>query len=268
MERVGFRLDRKINLVLNVFLVLVCIYILGLLANNYLLPVVTASKPIQVGSPANVRELKLKAQKKTVLLFLRSGCQYCTNSAGFYKRLMSRRSMIGEPYDVLALFSQDDKNADTYLQKIGLSSIENNRIDYKNLAIEGTPTLAIVDGAGVVSDVWRGYLRVSQRMEVYKALGFVTQENFMISLKDLAIQASQSEDIFVIDIRDRATFADDHLSYARNIPSDELLVRAVNEIPEKRRIVVIGGGVEENAFASDLLNDQGFSEVRILDSEL
>lgn len=115
MEQSWFGLGRKFDLFLNVFLIIVSIYIVGLLAKNYLLPIGAASKEVRVGSAAHIQGIDLKVQSKTVLLFLRSDCGYCTRSAGFYQRLLSQRSSLSRPYDVLALFSDDDLKSDAYL---------------------------------------------------------------------------------------------------------------------------------------------------------
>lgn len=96
----------------------------------------------------------------------------------------------------------------------------------------------------------------------------MVQDDLMISLEELGKRQSQGENIFVVDTRDRPIFAEDHLLYAHNIPFDELSVRGLNEIPGGAEIIIVGGSVEENAFAYDLLSDQGFTGMHILDGEL
>ncbi|MEJ7623718.1 MAG: rhodanese-like domain-containing protein [Pyrinomonadaceae bacterium] len=154
------------------------------------------------------------------------------------------------------------------MEKIGLSSVENTRIEYRGLGVKGTPMLVLIGEDGKVLNIWRGYLRIDQRMEVLNALGFTVRDDFMISLEELGARQTQGKDVFVLDIRDRALFDVDHLSYANNIPMDELSVRALNEIPSGTEIVIVGGSLEENAMAFDLLDNQGFSRVHLLNAEL
>ena len=68
----------------------------------------------------------------------------------------------------------------------------------------------------------------------------------------------------LLDVRDRAFYAISHRDGARNIPLDELIVRAQNELPQDHTIVVYGSDASESDLAYSILDGHGFANVFIL----
>jgi hypothetical protein len=91
---------------------------------------------------------------QTLILFLRSQCQYCTDSMGFYRRLgdaqrKTRVVVLGyEPEDVLR----------TYLDAHAVRVDQTVSVTPKGLKFRGTPTLMLVGPAGIIRRVWFGKL--------------------------------------------------------------------------------------------------------------
>lgn len=70
----------------------------------------------------------------------------------------------------------------------------------------------------------------------------------------------------LLDIRERAAYAVAHRDGARNIPLDELRVRAQNELPMDQMIVIYAPS--EADFAYSILDGQGFAHVFVLVQKL
>lgn len=83
--------------------------------------------------------------KRTAVLFVRSTCQYCTESMPFYQSLVKGGARLvvisGEPKDRL----------DAYLGEHGLISVESATVEHSSWPkLTGTPTLVVVDETGHV----------------------------------------------------------------------------------------------------------------------
>jgi rhodanese-related sulfurtransferase len=68
----------------------------------------------------------------------------------------------------------------------------------------------------------------------------------------------------VLDTRERGAFAIGHKAGAKNIPLDELLVRAPNELPVDQMIVIHSNDPSEADLAYSILDTQGFAHVFVL----
>ena len=67
----------------------------------------------------------------------------------------------------------------------------------------------------------------------------------------------------LLDIRERVPYAMKHKDGARNIPLDELPVRAQNELPLDHTIVIYGNDRSEIDLAYSILDSQGFANILI-----
>jgi rhodanese-related sulfurtransferase len=75
--------------------------------------------------------------------------------------------------------------------------------------------------------------------------------------------------VVVIDVRDRADYATGHLTGAKNIPADELEVRAANELNPADLIVTYSGANDDTKAKSALriLKDQNYNRVVLFTSK-
>ncbi len=85
-----------------------------------------------------------------------------------------------------------------------------------------------------------------------------------ISEADLVRKLAAREQLVLLDIRERAAYAINHRDGARNIPLDELPVRAQNELPLDHSIVIYSSDPSESDLAYSILESQGFAPVFFL----
>lgn len=112
-------------------------------------------------------------KEATVLLFVRSSCQYCTSSMPFYSRLRQQIEGAGANRSLrLVLVTTDDREtASSYLAQHGLKVdqlLPNTRTPEK---IWATPTLVVLSSNGIVKGAWTGQLSEVREREVLKVLG-------------------------------------------------------------------------------------------------
>lgn len=89
-------------------------------------------------------------------------------------------------------------------------------------------------------------------------------DEWAIKEADLERKVINKEILVLLDIRERAAFALNHRNGARNIPLDELPVRAQNELPLDHTIVIDGNDPSEADLAYSILDTQGFAHLFIL----
>jgi xanthine/CO dehydrogenase XdhC/CoxF family maturation factor len=78
-------------------------------------------------------------------------------------------------------------------------------------------------------------------------------------------KVTNKEPLLLLDIRDRAPFTIKHRDGARNIPLDELPVRAENELSTDQTIIIYGDDdPEKTDLAYSILDTQGFSYVFVI----
>lgn len=197
-------------------------------------------------------------------MFLQSGCQYCTKSKYFYNEIV--RDLRDESnIKVLALFSDEDNRFQDYLNELGLQNVEAVRTDFDKVGIEGTPTLAIIDGNGVIQNVWKGLLSIKSEIEAKQKLGFqVAYDDFFLEEVNIDDLRKKGEKITVIDLRERDVYTKKHFMDAVNIPLDELPVRAVNELSLSGKVAVYGTFDNESEDALRILRKEGFRKAYIL----
>ena len=90
-------------------------------------------------------------------------------------------------------------------------------------------------------------------------------DEWSINEANLEGKFANKESLLLLDIRDRAEFAVKHRDGARNIPLDELPVRAENELPSNQTIIIYGDDdPSKTDLAYSILDTQGFAHVFIL----
>ena len=85
-----------------------------------------------------------------------------------------------------------------------------------------------------------------------------------IKESDLERKVINKELMVLLDIRERAAFALRHTDGARNIPLDELPIRAQDELPTDLTIVVYADDPSEADLAYSILDGHGFNRVLVL----
>lgn len=178
--------------------------------------------------------------ERTLLIAIRRGCEYCTKSARFYRRLVD--GLKGRTDVRIAVIYPDEASrGEAYLREIGLTSIESRQETLAPLGIQFVPTLALVDRDGIVGKVWVGELSPKKESEVMAALRLDDTRpvrEWTISESELKRRIADREAVIILDLRDRAAYRNGHLAGAKNIPWDEVYARAKNELPRNQTIVL------------------------------
>lgn len=102
---------------------------------------------------------------RTLVLAISTTCHFCKDSVPFYRKLG------GTDVKTLAVLPQSVAEAQQYLGNAGVRVDEVRQVSLSALGVRGTPTLLIVNDAGVVTDVWVGKLPPDQENQVLTALG-------------------------------------------------------------------------------------------------
>jgi len=124
--------------------------------------------------------------------------------------------------------------------------------------------LAILDRNGVVTDMWVGKLSPLEEKGLMSRLRLEdtrSPDEWSINEANLERKVANKELLVLLDIRERAAYAINHRDGAKNIPLDELPVRAQNELPLDHTIVIYGNNPSEADLAYSILDTQGFAHV-------
>ena len=206
-----------------------------------------------------------------VVLAIRSTCPACNASDAFYRSLAER--LETSPGRKLSVVSPDP--ASVIRQWLDDRSIRVDEVvsdaDLYALGFSVTPTLLLLDEAGLVTDMMAGRLTGDEEEQVFErvsghgaALNNVTYAAVIDETELLRLQGEQS--VFIIDVRDRRSYALGHRENAVNIPRDELVQRAPVEVPLDRQVAVECPGASYALFeiAAEILIDLGISRVSMV----
>jgi hypothetical protein len=109
------------------------------------------------------------AADRTLLLFVRSTCRFCTASMPFYARIEQAVRRGHERVRLVAVSSDTRDELDGYLHQHAVQVDQTVPVDVEaagRLKIRGTPTLVLADRQGVVLETWVGLLPGAREPEV------------------------------------------------------------------------------------------------------
>ncbi|HEX8179938.1 MAG TPA: hypothetical protein VF525_10385 [Pyrinomonadaceae bacterium] len=124
---------------------------------------------VAVGDTLTPLDLNWAASERTLVLALSSDCGYCRASAPFYQTL-AKATNGHKPARLAVVLPQDLAAGRQYLNEIGVPVSEVKQLNLSALGVWGTPTLMLVNSAGVVTDLWIGKLNETQQVEVLSRL--------------------------------------------------------------------------------------------------
>ncbi len=166
---------KRTEMVANVAIIVVAVLLGVVLVRNYLLPKPPAPPPSQAaaaiapGTKLSMPGVDWKANGRTMVLALSTGCRYCTESGPFYQRLAQERAKA-QNLRVVAFFPEPVEQSQKYLSDLGVAvdEVRQGRLD--SIGVRGTPTLILADGDGAVVESWRGKLPDEKESEVLARL--------------------------------------------------------------------------------------------------
>jgi rhodanese-related sulfurtransferase len=261
---------RKINWVVNVALVVAAVAFVAVLARSFFSERdAKAAEPISIGVELNLKDVRWDKNGQTLVMALSTECRYCTESAPFYQRLVSGLSEGGGTR-VVAVLPQPVSAGQRYLRTLGISADPVLQSNLSQIGFPQTPTLAIVDAAGVVTETWVGKLSVSKQFAVFERLGVNINElatnevPTIIDASTLKRAVDDKERMTILDVGEREEYSWSHLPNALNIPADEVEARAQDEIPSEGVVVVYSSNDALSERAAEILSDQGFRRISVL----
>jgi thioredoxin-related protein len=165
---------KKIELIANLAIILVAIMIGFVFVKNYLLA--PRAKPenkdyrVPAGTKVSLPEVDWAQNGQTLLLVLKEGCRYCSESAPFYQRLV-RETAARKDVRLIAVLPQEVNQGKQYLSSLNVPVDEVRQAELGALGVQGTPTLILVNAKGEVVQSWVGKLPAEQETEVLKRIG-------------------------------------------------------------------------------------------------
>jgi rhodanese-related sulfurtransferase/thioredoxin-related protein len=268
-------LVKKIEAFANLAILAIAIFLGAVLIKRY--PVAptgeSPSEPdqrITVGARISLPGVNWANDRQTLLLFLSEGCPYCSDSAPFYRRLVDRAS---GSIRLIAILPEAVEEGRRYLNELGVSVDEVKQPSLASVGITAVPTLVLVDGAGIVRNIWSGKLTNDRESEVLSSLavddhkqGEREAAKEYIEPRELKRALNSKHPPIVVQVDDRAEYAKGHIPGAKNIPLDELEVRAANELSPSDLIVLYCNCAkdEKSKAARQILIDNGFTRVLVL----
>lgn len=166
-------LPRSIEVCANIAIIIVAIAVVTVLVRRYLSPTEAPAPARQASAPAKGSKIEVDGidwsqSETTLVLALKKGCRFCTESAAFYQRL-AQQAVDRKNVRLLAVFPDSPEEAKQYLDTLKVPiDIKQSKI----LGVRGTPTLILVDSKGVVQQSWVGRLPSEVEIEVFKSLHF------------------------------------------------------------------------------------------------
>jgi hypothetical protein len=119
-----------------------------------------------IGSKVNLSGVNWKVNGQTVLLALSTTCHFCSESTPFYRQLLKERGSI----HIIAVLPQTVDAARKYLEQHGVTVDDVRQAQLDSIDVQATPTLLLVNDAGVITSSWVGKLAADKEAEVLSKL--------------------------------------------------------------------------------------------------
>jgi thioredoxin-related protein len=164
--------QKKIELVANVAIILVAVILGYVLVKQFVFtPAPAAPGPMkqpEIGAKAALADTDFSQKDKTLILALKKGCHYCSESAPFYQKLVQLAAE--KNVRLIAAFPHSVEEGEGYLKELNVPIAEMKQADFAALSVGGTPTLILADKNGVVTKYWVGKLPPDKEAEVISSL--------------------------------------------------------------------------------------------------
>lgn len=164
------KITKKIELAANIAIILVASAILVVLAKNYFFErEISKNSEIAIGTTISIPNVDVSKKDQTLILVLKKGCKYCTESAPFYQRLFKEIEERGKTQLVI-VSPNEQQDAKSYLAGLGLNPSLIVQVSLNSIQVKGTPTLLLVDNKGKLTSQWVGKLSPNSETEVLATL--------------------------------------------------------------------------------------------------
>src|SRR5690348_2533094 len=126
-----------------------------------------AREPL-LGAMVSLQGVDWSKSEENLVLFLSTGCHFCSESAEFYRRLIPTATSRQIP--VLAVLPQSESEGRSYLQLLGVPVPAVMQGSLSSVNVSGTPTILLLDRHGKLRKAWVGKLSVDEEQQVLASL--------------------------------------------------------------------------------------------------
>jgi hypothetical protein len=167
-EASGSQVAKRIEMAANVAIILASAAVIVVFARNFTRTSTDAPPTIATGTKFALKDAHWRSGEKTMVFAISTTCHLCNESAPFYHELVWQCKQ--QHVRTIAVLPQPTVEAEPYLKDKGIAVGEVRQAILSGLRINGTPTLLLVDGGGIVRSVWIGKLESSGEKEVLAKL--------------------------------------------------------------------------------------------------
>src|SRR5262245_32311548 len=148
-------MTKKLETAANLAILVVALIASAVLVKRYLWPKPQPAPPVQiaVGEKLLLEGVDWQAHGNTLVVALSPGCDSCSESAPFYRRIASELPGL----HMTAVLNQGVEEGREYLRSIDVKISDVQQGSLHKLKIRGTPTLILVDNEGLVRNIWLGH---------------------------------------------------------------------------------------------------------------
>jgi thioredoxin-related protein len=164
--------QKKIELFANIAIILVAVILGYVLVKQFVFtPAPTPpgqTKQPEIGAKMALPDTDFSQKDKTLILALKKGCHFCSESAPFYQKL----AQIAAEKNVrlIAAFPHSVEDGQGYLKELNVPVNELKQGDFAALSVGGTPTIILTDKNGEIKKVWLGKLPPEKENDVINSL--------------------------------------------------------------------------------------------------
>ena len=161
-------LAKKIEVAANIGIVITAVLVAILFIRNYMHRQADPEHVIATNTKFALKNVEWQASEKNLVFAVSTTCHFCTESAGFYRRLVEECKE--QHVRTIAILPQPFAESEAYLKGEGVTVDEIRQAALPDLEISGTPTLLLLDRSGLVKHVWVGKLQAEREGDVVAAL--------------------------------------------------------------------------------------------------
>lgn len=176
-------LFRRVQFFSNIAIILIAILLGAIVVLQYIVPksnanptpTVTQNAQSQANSSLNLvgktiplQEVDWGKSKKNLILYVSNTCHFCSESADFYKKVVTESSKNNT--NLVAVLPQTVEEGREYLKKLEVNIDNVYQSSPDSIGLRGTPTLLLVNEKGIITDVWMGKLQPEREEQVLTKL--------------------------------------------------------------------------------------------------
>lgn len=158
----------KLERTTHVLLIVVCLAGLAAIARQqFFLRAPAHAGPELLGRRLAIPGLNLtKSPGLALVVAIRSDCHFCAESLPFYHEMDRRRKVGRAPVSLFFVSTEPVEKLRAFVEGADISPDGITSVDFRAIGVAATPTLALVDSAGVVRRAFYGKLTEHDRRDL------------------------------------------------------------------------------------------------------